>query len=316
MNPDQSPSQQINKKNKVHPMVVLQPGERIICEIKRHPFGIISVYAAALFAIIVAGVLAVSAPNLFSDYNSDSNLSAYVAIGVVLFIILMGLILVVATVVYWQNRWIVTDDSITQITQDSLFGRRVSQLSMENLEDITVDQHGILPNLFNYGTLKAETAGEHSKFTFLYCPEPNKYARLILEVHETFLHQRRHQPQAVHPITPINGPHFDAQAQAAQQQSQSQQQQPVQQYPQPSQPQQFNASVPQQQYAANPLPQQQGTWQPGYQQQTSDAQPQTAPQYPQSQPQPWQPPQDQQDTRSQDPQQPPQRPTTLPPPLQ
>ncbi len=224
-----------------HPMVVLQPGERIVAEIKRHPFGILSVYGAALVALIIAGALAVAAPSYFDSYAFDGNAATYVAAAVILFMVLMGLILVVATIVYWQNRWIVTDDSVTQISQDSLFGRRVSQLSMENLEDVTVDQHGIFPTLFNYGTLKAETAGEHSKFTFPYCPQPNKYARLILEVHETFLHQRRHQPQAVNPVTPINGPHTNqpyAQQFTAQQQPSQQQGMPGQAQHQWQQPQQ------------------------------------------------------------------------------
>ncbi len=232
-----------NKSATQHPMVVLQPGERIIAEIKRHPFGIISVYAASLAALIVAGSLAVAAPTYIDSYSFNGNLNTMLAVGVALFVVLMGLILVVATVVYWQNRWVVTDDSITQITQDSLFGRRVSQLSMENLEDVTVDQHGILPTLFNYGTLKAETAGEHSKFTFPYCPHPNKYARLILEVHETFLHQRRHQPQPVNPVMPMNGPH-----------------QGQQQYQAP--PQQYAATAPQQQWSAPGQPQQPQNGQP------------------------------------------------------
>lgn len=247
MNPaDSGPSAQTqNKDIKLHPMVVLQPGERVICEIKRHPFGIISVYAAAFVALAVAGSLAIAMPNFVDEYSFGGNMSLFLTAALVLFTVMIGLILVVATTVYWQNRWIVTDDSITQITQVSLFARQVSQLSMESLEDVSVRQHGILPTLFNFGTLKAETANEHTKFVFSYCPQPNKYARLISEIHETFLHQRRHQPQPVHPIAPLNGPHVGQPAQyqgmppqqpyrpyddAGQQNAQ---QQPAQQYHQP-----------------------------------------------------------------------------------
>jgi hypothetical protein len=45
--------------------------------------------------------------------------------------------------------------------------------------------------MFNFGTLKVETAGERSKFVFMYCPRPNEYARRILEIHESFLEDRR-----------------------------------------------------------------------------------------------------------------------------
>jgi uncharacterized membrane protein YdbT with pleckstrin-like domain len=105
--------------------------------------------------------------------------------------VILLLVLFVATSVYWQNQWVVTTDSITQITQNGLFGRQVAQLSMDNLEDVTVTQDGIIPHMFNFGTLKVETAGERAKFQFPYCPDPNMHARKILEVHEHFLEERR-----------------------------------------------------------------------------------------------------------------------------
>lgn len=277
---------------KMHPMVVLQPGERIICEIKRHPFGLISMYVSAFFALVVLAVLAALAPQFLTQYSSEtSSLELLVWTGVGIFCLAVLLVLWIATRVYWQNRWFVTDDSITQVRQNSLFDRRVSQLSMENLEDVTVDQRGIIQSMFGFGTLKAETAGEHSKFQFQYCPDPNKFARAILEVHETFLHQVRHSPQQVNPIAPLNGPDYRQPAQ-----------QYYQQAGQPSQNGQQFAPMPPTGWTPpqyqNPLPDNYGQ-QPG----------QTSP-YPQQQwPQPQQPPQGEYENT-------PDRKSSLPPPLQ
>ena len=175
----------------LHPMVVLQPGEQVVAQIKRHPFGIVSLYAAAVAGITVAAVLAfVLLPSFLDQAGSNFNNSILYA-GLAIFVVLLVLVLGIATSVYWQNEWVVTTDSITQITQSGLFDRQVAQLSMDNLEDVTVNQDGILPHMFNYGTLKVETAGERSKFVFSYCPTPNDYARKILEVHEQFLEERR-----------------------------------------------------------------------------------------------------------------------------
>lgn len=249
MNPDNKTKQ--SNQAQLHPMVVLQPGERVICDIKRHPFGIVSMYVAAVFALVIMTALAVMSPSIFSQYGSTggSDFTTFVQAGAVIFGVLIILVLFIATTVYWQNRWIVTDDSITQITQASLFGRRVSQLSMENLEDITIDQDGILQTMFNFGTLRAETAGERSKFAFQYCPDPKKYARAILEVHEAFIHQIRHQPQAVNPVTPINGPDYGQTPVAPQY---AQQPQPPQ-YQQGYAPQQQQSSPTQQQWGS-PMP--------------------------------------------------------------
>jgi hypothetical protein len=179
------------KMDGAHPMVVLQPGELIVANLKRHPFGIIQLYVAGLLGIgLMVGIGFFIAPNLLDQYNNGDGMTMVIG-GVLLLIALMVLVLGVATSVYWQNEWVITTDSITQIIQTSLFNRQVSQLSMENLEDVTVNQDGIIPHMFGFGTLKVETAGERSKFIFLYCPNPNDYARKILEIHEAFLEDRR-----------------------------------------------------------------------------------------------------------------------------
>lgn len=179
------------KEKGVHPMVVLQPGEQIVATVKRHPFGILQLYAVALIGIGIAAVVAfLLAPGLLDQYNGGDGMAIVIG-GMAIIVTLLVLILGVATSVYWQNEWVITTDSITQIIQNSLFGRQVSQLSMENLEDVTVNQDGIIPHMFNFGTLKVETAGERSKFIFVYCPNPNDYARRILEIHEHFLEERR-----------------------------------------------------------------------------------------------------------------------------
>jgi len=119
------------------------------------------------------------------DLSATDKTYAFVAaVSFALLIVLFAWILII---VYNGNRWIVTSDSITQIQQTGLFRKQTSQLSLENLEDVTFEQNTIIQTIFNYGTLKAETAGEHSKFQFPYCPKPKKCAVEIIEAHEKFM---------------------------------------------------------------------------------------------------------------------------------
>lgn len=284
---------------RLHPMVVLRPGEQIIAEIKRHPIGIFMTYLGGALSVTLIIVVAALAPSIFQGAGLEDNFG--MAAIILAFILSIGIcaVMFIATTVYWQNRWIVTDDSITQITQHSLFARRVSQLSMESLEDVTVDQHGILQTMFNFGTLHAETAGEKSKFVFQYCPQPNKRARQILQAHEYFLHQTRHQPQAVHTV---DDPQQQPPAPAAQDmtavtsysatmpqqsQDQPQDQQPQQQYQQPAvQPQNQQSSQAQgyqsPQYQQYAVPAQSQQYQPPHMpQQPGQNQQQPLPQPPQ-----------------------------------
>jgi uncharacterized membrane protein YdbT with pleckstrin-like domain len=172
-------------ESKLHRMVVLQDGETVVCDIRRHPIGIVSSYVVAVIFIIVAAVLAfVFVPKLSGTAPQDVNI---VYIGLGLAVIAIVAVVGINTSVYSKNRWIVTSDSLTQITQRSLMAQQVSQLSMESLEDVTVEQNGFLQSMFNFGTLHVETAGEHSKFVFPFCPDPNGCARSILAARETYL---------------------------------------------------------------------------------------------------------------------------------
>jgi uncharacterized membrane protein YdbT with pleckstrin-like domain len=112
-----------------------------------------------------------------------ANLFAAIAIVFAIAIVLLS------TIVYRKNRVIVTDRNITQILQFGLFNRKVSQLNMVNVEDVTSRQNGLSSNMFGFGELIIETAGEQSNFHFTYCPNPGYYAKVILNAREELLGQ-------------------------------------------------------------------------------------------------------------------------------
>ena len=179
----------------------MQPGEQVICEIKRHPIGIIGTYFSLFAAVALVAVVGyVLGPQLMTTTDT-SRIYGYVTIAVLIIAVLGGLFAYVAHIVYWGNRWIVTDDSVTQVIQNSLFSKQSSQLSMGNLEDITAEKNGVFQQLFNFGVLRCETAGAtKSKFHFVYCPNPEYYAKCILDAREKFEFQHyRNMPNQAAP---------------------------------------------------------------------------------------------------------------------
>ncbi len=157
--------------------------------IRRHPFGIVALYLQAILGLGVAlGLIYFVIPGLL-DGDSRAQAMHYLTLFGIAAVALTAIFLLIATAIYHQNKWIITDDSITQVSQIGLFRRQISQLSMANLEDVGSEQNGILAELFGFGTLKAETAGESSNFYFQYCPQPNKYAKIILDARERFIEE-------------------------------------------------------------------------------------------------------------------------------
>lgn len=163
----------------------VSPDEHVMAVAYQHPFGIIFIYAATLiclaFALISTSLLL---PELVG--NSDRAYALLTIVSIVI-AILVGVLLLLATVVYRQSKLTVTDRNVVQVLQKGLMIRKVSQLSLANVEDVTSEQKGIFATMFDYGTLKIETAGEQANFTFNYCPNPHRMAKIILDSKDDFL---------------------------------------------------------------------------------------------------------------------------------
>jgi hypothetical protein len=190
MNPeDTSPPEQYDSRERVgNELSVMQEGERLVCDVKRHPIGIFAIYITMGFILIVAAILVfVLLPAITSSSSGGADSVGQIGTyGFALLVLVSAVYGLIATIVYWGNRWVVTSDSLTQITQTSLFHRESAQLSLAHIEDVTAEQNGIMTHIFNYGVLKVETAGHLEKFMFLYCPNPNYYATQILHARETY----------------------------------------------------------------------------------------------------------------------------------
>lgn len=172
-----------------NPLEAMRPGEHIICEVKRHPIGLLGLYVSVALVVLLVAIFGYGlGPTIFTTI-SKGQMFTYSTLALTVASFFGVIALLVGHKIYWGNRWVVTNDSVTQISQLSLFNVQSSQLSMANIEDVTSERSGLLPHLFNYGSLKAETAGERQKFKLSFCPNPDHYARLILQAREEFEHE-------------------------------------------------------------------------------------------------------------------------------
>jgi len=165
----------------------LADGESMLYEVRRHWFGLFIVYVEVGLGFAAAAILLYFlGPILFANAEPAQrtrDISVIVAVGA----ILTWLILVLFTYIYRQSKLIITDRNLTQIIQRGLFSRKVSELSMANVEDVTADQHGFFATAFNYGDLLVETAGEQDNFDFSFCPNPNFYGKIVLDARQKYV---------------------------------------------------------------------------------------------------------------------------------
>lgn len=167
----------------------LTSAETKIADIRQHPFGLFIIYAQILVALGLSLMMIFAfLPDFLSAINLDSAAARAGAYFLGLIVATLGFIFaLLVTKMYNGNQLIISDINITQVLQVGLFNRKISELSMENVEDVTAQQHGIFPVMLNYGVLKVETAGEQNNFVFKYCPNPNAYAKALLDARQHYL---------------------------------------------------------------------------------------------------------------------------------
>ncbi len=166
----------------------IEADECLVTIVHRHPVGIVLIYLEALVAILaICGIGMLISPGVFDDLTGRGGALltsiALLAVGVI------ALVMFIATYLYRQNRILVTDRSLVQVVQKGLFARKVSRLSMSNVEDVSATHHGILSTIFNFGILHIQTAGERENFVFPWCPDPDKYADRILDARQYYAHR-------------------------------------------------------------------------------------------------------------------------------
>jgi uncharacterized membrane protein YdbT with pleckstrin-like domain len=89
---------------------------------------------------------------------------------------------------YYLDIWIVTNERIINIEQRGFFTRRISELKLTKVQDVTSEIIGVIPTLLNYGNIYVQTAGEKERFTFCQIPNPNYVKNMIVELQEKERH--------------------------------------------------------------------------------------------------------------------------------
>lgn len=182
-------SEAIKKKaeesKKLYPQLNLSEGEYVISAIKRHPIGLLSIWVVVLLLIVI---FFVAIP--FAVTGGGTSL-AFILLLLAVLVFLGG---VIATVVYNANRFYLTNESVTQHIQVSLFSRKEQTISLANIEDASFKQQGIIQHLFGYGSLRLSTEGDETTYRFNYVSNPQKQVTLLNDAVEAFKNGRPIEP--------------------------------------------------------------------------------------------------------------------------
>lgn len=160
-------------------------GEEILLVVHRHWFDILSQFIIILFMLLLLfGSLLFASPILdFFNGNISMNLLLFAGN---IFFIFIWLFFFIIWIDYYFDVWIVTNERIVNIEQLGLFSRDVSELELENVQDMTVEVLGIIPTFLNYGNLYVQTAAERERFVFKHVPNPYAIKDLVMNLQKSY----------------------------------------------------------------------------------------------------------------------------------
>lgn len=171
------------------PHLNLSEGEFVISAVKRHPIGLVSIWAVVVVAVLI---IFIGFPILLnsSAFLGGRGLSpgAVISGGMVLLLATVLFILggIIATVIYQANRFYLTNESVIQHIQTSLFTKKDQTISLANIEDASYRQKGIIQTLLNYGAIRLSTEGEETTYRFNFVANPKKEIDRLNNAVESF----------------------------------------------------------------------------------------------------------------------------------
>ncbi|HEY8886736.1 MAG TPA: PH domain-containing protein [Candidatus Microsaccharimonas sp.] len=197
MNPiKQDVSEDIQKRHersaRLYPSLNLSENEYIISALRRHPIGLIIPLVLGAFLITVALIVLSNYAAIVDALSIQGSLAeaSVITVPVLLFCVVVALGMFISYYVYTNNRFYLTNESVIQEIQISLFSQHEQTISLGNIEDASYYQEGLLQQIINYGTIRLSTQGDENTYRFNYAPNPRQHIATLNNAVEAFKNGR------------------------------------------------------------------------------------------------------------------------------
>lgn len=170
-----------NEAIRHYPSLNLSKSEYVIMEVRRHPIGLIVPFIFGIFLVSLTFAALFNYDFVAKTLGLTGAAAepSTVFMPFLLFILLVSLGVYIAYEVYTNNRFYLTNESIIQDIQMSLFHRREQTISLGSIEDASFVQDGLIQEMVGYGTIRLSTIGDEDTYTFPFVAKPkDRIARL------------------------------------------------------------------------------------------------------------------------------------------
>lgn len=179
------------ESKRLFPQLNLSEAEYVISAVRRHPIGLAFPVGVTILLVALMASFIINYDIMATALNwvEAPPLESFALVGV-LFILLFLLGGYAAVWIYINNKFFLTNESVIQEIQTSLFSRHEQTVSLANIEDASFVQKGILQNLLNYGSIRLSTEGDETTYRFHYVANPKRQIAILNDAVEAFKNGR------------------------------------------------------------------------------------------------------------------------------
>lgn len=166
-----------------YPQLNLSENEYVISAVYRHWIGLVSSVGVGVVVAILIVVAWIALPSIMPKGMVSI---ASLTLPAIALLVVVSIATYLAVWVYMNNRFFLTNESVIQEIQHSIFTKREQTVSLLNIEDTSFSQIGPIQYLFSYGSIRLSTEGDETTYRFEYVASPKDQVAKINNAVEAF----------------------------------------------------------------------------------------------------------------------------------
>lgn len=173
--PDSEAAQKHDESVIGYPDLNVGPNEYVVIDVERSIIGLVLIW----FIVCIAFLACIIATVLVSHLIVGSPYVLLIGFTLAIACFSGGLI---ATYVYNQNYFIVTNERVIAKVQTTPFSYLSQNVELEHIEDCSYSQSTVLQNIFGYGSIRLSTVGDEQTYRFNFVSRPGEQFKVINRV--------------------------------------------------------------------------------------------------------------------------------------
>lgn len=171
-------------------MITFEKGEQIVKIVRRHYLVIIPMIITLMVVALAPLVLFLFITSGFIPLDEsvikiiERFFLEWKVFGYSLWLLLLWVIFFIEWTDYYLDLWIITNRRIVDVEQKGFFHREITSFRFEQIQDITVETHGLIETFFKFGILQIQTAGHSRDIIIRDAHYPEEARSLILRLSE------------------------------------------------------------------------------------------------------------------------------------